>query len=227
MARGDLAVPSHRKGIPSTQLARELGMTQKTAWFMLGRLREEVAKQINSAGGPSAFKKEADDTYVVGLEKNKHASKRLRAGCGAVCNAPVLGVKNRESGQIRLQAAPRTDRATMHRIIKANVAKGSTLYTDKYYAYRSLVGFDFGSVAHSVGEYVNGQAHTNGIKRFWSLLKRGYIGTFHYLTWKRLHRYLDEFQARWHFRKMDVGQRLEAALGACSGCRLTYAKLIK
>ena len=214
---------THRKGIPSTQLAREVNVTQKTAWFMLARLRE-VTANINDAGGPLDGEVEADEIYLGGKERNKHASQRQNLGRGTVGNQPVIGARAR-SGQVRAMAIPDTSRQSLARFLDENIASDSTLYTDGHRGYIWL-GYRHEAVDHSLGEYVRGRTHTNGIESFWALLKRGYIGVFHKLTWKHLHRYLSEFEARRNFRGLESGDRLDIILESTSGLRLTYAELI-
>ena len=162
---------AHRKGIPSTQLAREIGVTQKTAWFMLSRLREVLGKMDEHIGLMSG-EVEVDETYIGGKEKNKHASKRLNAGRGPVGKQPVAGVRSR-SGQVKTEVIESANRNELHRFIRTHVIPGSNVYTDEAIAYRGLIDYRHESVKHKVGEYVRQQVHTNGIESFWSLLKRG------------------------------------------------------
>jgi len=195
-------ITSNRKGIPSTQLAREISVTQKTAWFMLHRLRE-----------------------IAGQKRNKHASKRKHLGRGPVGKQAVAGVRAR-TGEVRIDMVPSTDRRTLYDFLRSNVAQHSALYTDGHPAYVGLPGYDHEAVDHTIGEYVRGKAHTNGIESFWSLLKRGYTGVFHHLTWKHLDRYLNEFETRWNFRDMGSAARFDVLLESASGARLTYERLI-
>ena len=209
------------KGTSSMKLRRDLGITQKTAWHLEHRIRQGWSELIASFFGPV----EADETYIGGKEGNKHASKKLRAGRGAVGKTAVVGVKDRRANKVSAVVVEATDAPTLRGFVESRARNMATVYTDEARAYAGLAR-PHEVVKRSVGEYVRAMAHTNGVESFWSMLKRGYIGIYHHFSPKRLHRYVCEFSGRHNQRPLDKLEQMVLMARGMVGKRLRYADLI-
>lgn len=212
------------KGVSSNKLARDLGVQQRTAWFMLHRIREGFVDRVPPMDGPV----EVDETYIGGKRKNMSNAKRKElagTGRGGVGKAAVVGVKDRATKQVRAKVIEGTDRETLQGFIRERVNDGATVYTDEAAAYEGMP-FNHEAVKHSVGEYVRDMAHTNGIESFWSMLKRGYIGTYHWMSEKHLQRYINEFAGRHSMRELHTVEQLRVLASGLVGKRLKYEELV-
>ena len=165
-----------------------------------------------------------DETYVGGLERNKHESKKMRAGRGPVGKTAVVGVKDRRSGRVAAKVVDRVNGPTLRGFVADHTMPNAKVYTDDATAYSGLA--DHATVKHSAGVYVDGDCHTNGVESCWSMLKRAHKGTFHNLSEKHLQRYVDEFVARTNIREFGTADQMESVVRSMVGRSLPYADLV-
>jgi transposase-like protein len=225
-------ISSAKNGISSYELHRSIGVTQKTAWFMLQRIRLAMqTKSFNKIGGEV----EVDETYIGGKARNMHASKRKelfggshrRAYAGKVA---VVGLLDRHgndgTSQVRTAIVAGRKKSHLQPVVRENVDAGSTLHTDAHFSYQGLSSQYVHNVIDHAEAYVDGQVHTNGLENFWSLLKRAIKGTYVSVEPFHLFRYLDEQTFRFNSRKLTDGARFTEMLSRLAGKRLTYASLL-
>jgi transposase-like protein len=216
-------VTSHKKGISSVQLSKDIDVTQKTAWFILKRIRNcfgiEVEKLDNEV--------EIDETFIGGKNKNRHADKKVKYSQGRSCKdkTPVLGMLERD-GELIAKVVEDTKGKTLFPEIIESVKQSEKVMTDEWVGYNSLKNvYDHSYVKHNLGEYVNGIVHTNTIEGFWSLLKRGILGIYHFTSKKHLQMYIDEFAFRYNTKDSSESNRFNLLLCNLEN-RLTYKELI-
>jgi transposase-like protein len=221
---------SSKKGMSSHQMHRMLGVTYKTAWFMTMRIREGMRELHPAESGPLGGENkvvEVDETYVGGKEANKHKSKRLNRGRGPVGKEPVVSLVERD-GKVRSFHVANVSTKTLKPILKKQIDAASYIMTDESAVYPAAAGefSGHGTVNHSIGEYVRGTFyHTNTVENYFSILKRGIVGTYHHVSQAHLKRYVGEFDFRYNNRSglgVADAERAVAALKGIEGKRLTY-----
>lgn len=216
-------VTSHKKGISSYQLSRDIDVTQKTAWFMLQRIRNCFGIENNNDLNNTV---EMDETYVGGKNKNRHADKKSKNARGRSIKdkTPVFGMVERK-GKLNAKVVPDT---TCDTLTKETIkyVKNAIVYTDEWWGYNSIKNlFQHEIVKHKMSEYVREHVYTNTIEGFWSLLKRGIIGIYHFTSKQHLQKYVDEFVFRYNTRHHSERGRFDLLLQNTEH-RLTYKELI-
>lgn len=220
---------AHKKGISSLQLSRDLGITQKSAWFMLHRIREMLRSKSSKM---LTGEVQADETFVGGNMKNKSNSKRreMREKYGKLTGGahkkPILGMLQK-GGEVQCFVIDKAMGSVIKPLLVENIDKDAIVVTDGFGGYHGIDKLFSGHIVinHDKSEYVNGKFHTNSIEGFWSLFKRGYVGIYHYMSKEHLHRYTDEFTYRYNTRHLKDCERFVSSIKQVNG-RLTYKQLI-
>lgn len=222
-------VTAHKKGISSVQLAKDLGVTQKTAWFMNHRIREMLKEKM-----PQALNNivEIDETFIGGKHGNMHLSKRAKLKeqniRGYMDKTPVVGMMERK-GKLIAKVVTAVNQATLQPLAIENISKDATIVTDNFWGYRGLDNhFNAHEIInHTYKEYVRGSVHTNSIEGFWGLFKRSIYGIYHFASPKHLQRYVDECAYRFNNREVSDVERFGLAVERCGNARITYPTLIQ
>lgn len=225
---GIYLITSHKKGISSMQLAKDLGITQKSAWFKLHRIRFVLNSGTFEHKDGALI--EMDETYVGGKEKNKHGyyqtvGKPVVSAKPMATKAVVVGMLER-GGKVKAKRIPNAKAASLMPVIAENIRTSATIVTDEWMGYHRVTGAGYSheKVTHKDGRYVRGVFHTNNIEGFWSQLKRGIIGIYHQVSVKHLDNYVGEFEYRYNTRELSEGARFDNML-SLSSKRLTYDEL--
>lgn len=215
-----------RNGVSSYEIHRAIGVTQKSAWFLDHRIRLSLTP---GSGNKFSGQIEADETFIGGKARNMHKDVRARkiTGTGGKDKTPVMGILERSSkgeSRVRVKVVPTTKKKALQSEVREHVLDGSAIFTDALKSYEGLNEFQHEVVDHAV-EYVNGEAHTNGLENFWSLLKRSIRGTYVSVEPFHLFRYLDEQAYRFNNRRLTDPERMDIAVRHIVGKRLTYDQL--
>ena len=210
------------KSVSSMKLHRDLGISQRSAWFMMHRIREAWA---GAGEGPFGGPVEFDETYVGGKRKNKSNAERAEAeGRGPVDMTAVIGAKDRETNKVAAKVIDDTTAGTLQGFVAENADPDAIVFTDDAPAYEGIPN-PHETVKHSVSEYVKGMAHTNGIESFWSMLKRAHKGTFHKISPKHLQRYVNEFAGKHNVRESDTIVQMRGTVARLVGRNLLLRDL--
>jgi transposase-like protein len=215
-----------KNGISSCEIARALGVTQKTAWFMDHRIRRSMQDDFYGSKLGGGGEIEVDESFIGGKARNMHISERKRriTGTGGKDKTAVMGILER-GGKVRTTVVPNRRKGTLQAEVKKHVEAGAALYTDALLSYEGLAGEYAHKVVDHAVQYVDGRVHTNGLENFWSLLKRGISGTYVSVEPFHLFRYLDEQSFRYNNRKMTDSDRFNMVLSGILGKRVTYSTL--
>ena len=216
------------KSVSSMKLHRDIGVTQKTAWFMIHRIREAWAEDDDDQfDGPV----EVDEIYMGGKRANMSNAKRKElaeagVGRGTVGKTIVVGMKDRDTNEVRAEVIADTTKPTLQEFVREHAEPGATLYTDEHGSYAGMPEFRHEAVNHSVSEYVRGMAHTNGMESFWAMLRRAHDGTFHKMSPKHLQRYVSEFAGKHNIRDSGTLAQMRDTVARFVGRRLLYRDLV-
>ena len=211
------------KGVSSMKLRRDLDISQKAAWHLAHRIRETWKIEGQAFAGPV----EADETYVGGSNRNRHKNKKVKNAFGRSTQGKtvVLGLKDRATNQVKTEVATAASGWVLKRFVEKYTKPDAIIYTDEWMGYRA-VERERVSVVHSTGEYVRGDASTNGIESLWASVKRGIYGTYHHVSFKHLHRYTAESEGRHNNRPLDTADQMSAMVRGSVGKRLRYKDLV-
>jgi transposase-like protein len=220
-----------RNGVSSCEIARTIGVTQKSAWFMLHRIRLAMQQGSIMKLGGSGSPVQVDETFIGGKARNMHKIKRAKLDNIGLGNKVVVAGMLETNGKVKTQVIENRSMRTLQTLVKEHIEAGATLHTDDFYGYWGLYKDYIHEIVNHAETYVSGKVHTNGIENFWSLVKRGLHGTYISVEPFHLFRYLDEQSFRYNNRKdgddkITDRERFDIALSGVAGKRITYQHLI-